>query len=75
MTLAQVTGYFRDPQVSMVRKLLAVAAAAYVVMPLDVIPDILPFVGWLDDLGVIAFTGWYVARDIKRHAQARLTVG
>ena len=33
--------------------LAAIASAAYVASPLDVIPDFLPVVGWVDDGGAI----------------------
>ena len=33
--------------------LLAALAALYVVCPIDFIPDFIPFVGWIDDLGAI----------------------
>ncbi len=35
--------------------LLLTAAVAYVVFPLDAIPDFIPFSGWLDDATVINF--------------------
>jgi uncharacterized membrane protein YkvA (DUF1232 family) len=43
-------GLARDPRVAMVDKLLVVAAAAYIVSPIDVIPDFIPFLGQVDDL-------------------------
>jgi uncharacterized membrane protein YkvA (DUF1232 family) len=43
----------RDPRVPVRRKLLAVAAAGYAVMPVDLIPDVLPVLGQLDDLLLI----------------------
>ncbi|MFO3666263.1 YkvA family protein [Anaerococcus kampingiae] len=30
-------------------KILALLAIAYIVLPADVLPDVLPFLGWLDD--------------------------
>lgn len=40
-------------------KLLLVAAALYLLLPVDLIPDVLPLAGWLDDLGVLALAvGW-----------------
>ena len=41
---------FRDRRVSAPIKLLPIIAAIYVVSPLDVLPDIIPVVGWVDDL-------------------------
>lgn len=42
---------FRDPRVSWVPKLVMVAGIAYVISPIDLIPDFLiPGVGYLDDL-------------------------
>jgi uncharacterized membrane protein YkvA (DUF1232 family) len=49
----------KDPRVPRRVKWDAAAAAAYVVMPFDVIPDFIPGFGRLDDLAVI---GWAVRR-------------
>jgi uncharacterized membrane protein YkvA (DUF1232 family) len=43
----------RDPRVAIVDKLLVLAAAAYVVSPIDVIPDFIPFLGQIDDLYLV----------------------
>lgn len=61
-------GYLRDPQVALWRKLSGLGAALYVVWPLDLIPDWIPILGWLDDLGVVGFVAWFLVRDIRRHA-------
>jgi uncharacterized membrane protein YkvA (DUF1232 family) len=43
----------RDPRVSRLDKGIVLAAVAYVVAPIDVIPDI-PFVGQIDDVVLVA---------------------
>ena len=43
-------GLVTDGRVSMMDKLLVVGAMAYIVMPIDVIPDFIPFFGEIDDL-------------------------
>ena len=43
-------GLATDPRVSMVDKVLVVGAFAYIVMPIDIIPDFIPFLGEVDDL-------------------------
>jgi uncharacterized membrane protein YkvA (DUF1232 family) len=42
-----------DRRVSMVDKLLVVGAIAYIVMPIDLIPDFIPFFGEIDDLYIL----------------------
>jgi uncharacterized membrane protein YkvA (DUF1232 family) len=37
------------------RVLLGVLALLYILSPLDLVPDWIPFVGWLDDIGVLAW--------------------
>lgn len=43
----------RDPRVSMLDKGLVVAALAYAAVPADAIPDVIPFLGELDDVVVV----------------------
>ncbi len=46
-------GLARDPRVALVDKLLVIAAAVYVISPIDVIPDFIPFLGQVDDLYLV----------------------
>jgi uncharacterized membrane protein YkvA (DUF1232 family) len=48
-----LVNYMRDPIVSWHRKAIVVAALIYFISPIDAIPDLTPFFGYLDDLGVI----------------------
>ena len=43
----------RDPRVAWYSKALAVAVAAYALSPIDLIPDFIPVLGYLDDLIVV----------------------
>ena len=43
----------REPRVPLLTKALPVLATVYVISPLDFIPDVLPLIGEIDDLGVI----------------------
>ena len=42
-----------DKRPSIWAKLLVVGVIGYVVWPIDLIPDAVPFFGWLDDIGVL----------------------
>ena len=48
-----VWGLLRDPRTPIGLKALLAAALAYVVMPVDLIPDMLPIIGQADDLTVL----------------------
>ena len=43
----------RDPRVPWYAKAAAMAVAAYAVSPIDLIPDFIPVVGYLDDLVLV----------------------
>ena len=45
--------YMKDPFISWHRKAIVVMGLVYFISPIDTIPDIAPFIGYLDDLGVI----------------------
>ena len=46
----------RDPRVPTARKALLGFAGAYIVSPIDLIPERIPFVGALDDVAVMVLT-------------------
>ncbi|MDB4908717.1 MAG: hypothetical protein JWO05_3501 [Gemmatimonadetes bacterium] len=48
--LRLLTGLLTDKRVPTMDKLLVAGAIAYIVMPLDLIPDVIPFFGEVDDL-------------------------
>lgn len=46
-------GLLTDPRVALTDKLLVAGAIAYIVMPIDLIPDFIPFFGEIDDLYIL----------------------
>src|SRR5213075_2993329 len=46
-------GLITDSRVAMLDKLLVGGAIAYILMPLDLIPDFIPFLGEVDDIFVL----------------------
>ncbi len=46
----------RDARVPLAEKALFAGAIVYVLVPLDLIPDIFPFIGQVDDIYVVALT-------------------
>ena len=50
-----VAVYFaaRDPRTPTVARVLAIAVAAYALSPIDLIPDFVPIIGYLDDLIIV----------------------
>jgi uncharacterized membrane protein YkvA (DUF1232 family) len=56
----------RDPRVPMQQKLVLGAIAGYLVFPIDIIPDFIPVIGQLDDLGVLIFGLDFFIRNAPR---------
>ncbi len=43
----------RDPRVPLFTKVIPFASLVYVILPVDFVPDVIPVLGQLDDLGVV----------------------
>ncbi|ASW43812.1 YkvA family protein [Clostridium isatidis] len=54
--LALIYRLLKDKRVPIKTKLVISAAIAYISFPTDIIPDNIPFIGNIDDIGVIIFT-------------------
>ncbi len=59
----------RDPRVPLRRKLVAGAAAAYFVAPIDVVPDFVPFVGGVDDLVFVGLAVHHLLQGVPEEVQ------
>ncbi len=66
----------QQPNVPRWAKLTIWGALAYFVLPVDAVPDVLPAVGFVDDLGVLtaalATVAAYVDEDVKEQSRQRL---
>ena len=60
----------RDPRTPWYAKWLAMAVAAYALSPIDLIPDFIPVLGYLDDLLLVPLGIWLVLRLIPPHVIA-----
>ena len=52
----------RDQRTPWYAKLLAAAVAAYALSPIDLIPDFIPVLGYLDDLLIVPLGIWLAVR-------------
>ena len=48
-----------------------VAAVVWVLLPIDLVPDSLPFLGMLDDVTVAIFSGIVLRNSVEGHVQRR----
>jgi uncharacterized membrane protein YkvA (DUF1232 family) len=62
--------YFTSDQCSTAEKVMIVAGLLYLISPLDVVPDFIPVLGWMDDLGIaamiLAYLGGKAGDDTER---------
>ena len=64
LRLEVVAIYFaaRDPRTPRSLRWLALLVAAYALSPIDLIPDFIPVLGWLDDLILVPLGIWLIMR-------------
>lgn len=65
--VAALYKYMKDPSVSWYRKGIVVGALIYFITPLDVVPDLMPLVGYLDDLGVIVAVMKFLGNELASY--------
>ena len=57
---------FRDRRVAWLPRIIGVLLVLYLAMPLDVIPDFIPVLGYLDDVLVLGLGIWLLLRSVPR---------
>ena len=66
---------FFAPETPIFLKALMLLIPAYLLSPIDLIPDFVPILGWLDDAIVIPLLVSFIVRLLPRRAEARATRG
>ena len=69
VNVAHVRRYLRSHSVARWKKLIGLLAMAYAIVPFDLIPDVVPVFGWLDDIGFLGIAFALIARDMAKHAK------
>jgi uncharacterized membrane protein YkvA (DUF1232 family) len=64
---------FLAPETPIFLKALMLLIPAYLISPLDLIPDFIPIAGWLDDAIVIPLLVSWIVGMLPRRAEARTT--
>lgn len=65
--------YLRDGRVPRWKKLAGLLAVLYFLSPVDAVPDVVPVLGWLDDLGVLSAAAFYMVRQVQQYRPEELT--
>ncbi len=69
----RVNGYFDiigSPDTPLSAKILLVAAIVYFLSPIDLIPDFIPVIGYVDDLIIVPTLIWLAFRQIEAARRA-----
>ncbi len=62
--------FFFDSETSLSVKLFFLAAIVYVFFPVDLVPDVIPFFGWLDDLGAATLATAFLWKAVSPYMEA-----
>lgn len=75
--LRRPTAFLRflgDRNAPVLPRLFALFAVLYVVMPADLIPDVIPILGWLDDIGIITLAVAWTAQQVAKYEQPAFVI-
>jgi uncharacterized membrane protein YkvA (DUF1232 family) len=59
--------FLMDGRAPKLPKALLLGAVAYTLLPLDLVPDLVPILGWLDDAGVMTAAMAWLLRAVARY--------
>lgn len=62
-----ILAFLTDKRTDWKPKALLALAVAYLLWPIDLMPDFIPVVGWFDDLGLGTVALWYLSHVAKNY--------
>jgi uncharacterized membrane protein YkvA (DUF1232 family) len=57
--------FMKDSSTAKGPKIALVVALLYVALPVDAVPDLMPIIGWLDDLGAVGIALAWLERTLR----------
>lgn len=63
--------YFIDEQVPLKNKLLVGGALIYFINPFDIVPDIIPFSGFIDDIIAVTYVWNKLSKELLKYADSK----
>jgi len=58
---------FRDGRIPIAPRIIALALVIYIASPIDLIPDFIPVIGYLDDILIVLVGAGLLLRSVPRH--------
>jgi uncharacterized membrane protein YkvA (DUF1232 family) len=68
-----IAAFLRDESGALWKKALLMLSVLYVVFPVDLVPDLIPIWGWLDDAGVMTFAAMFLSWAVAPYDGKRTT--
>ena len=68
----QLYEFFLSPEITEMKKIAVAGALLYIITPIDIVPDYIPVVGWLDDLGIASFALSYIFSQMDKVEQEKM---
>ncbi len=65
-TIGALLFAFKHPEVSLWSKILIALAIGYALSPVDIIPDFIPFIGYVDDAIILPFLFYIAIKSIPQ---------
>ncbi|MBU2567011.1 DUF1232 domain-containing protein [Patescibacteria group bacterium] len=66
----QLIRFFKDGKTDWKPKVGVAVAIVYLIWPADLIVDLVPFFGWLDDIGITALAIGYLGYAVNRYVKS-----
>ena len=60
-----IADFMLDGKAPIGPKLFIILAIVYIISPVDVLPDVFPIIGWIDDLGLTGIAIFILSRAVN----------
>ncbi len=66
-----IVDFMLDRKAPLGPKLFVALALVYIIFPADVLPDVFPIIGWIDDLGLASIAVFILSRAVNRYISGK----